>query len=275
MEPCKISVIIPCFNHGEFLPEAVASVTRLRRNDVELIVVDDGSTDERTRKEMDALIAQGIKVVRQANKGLAAARNAGIKIARGEFIIPLDSDNRIRENYLVSGVKLLQHEPSIGIVYGNAEYFGEKTGLWTIREFNLIALALGNYIDACALYRKSVWESVQGYDEQMPWMGYEDWDFWLRVASFNWGFAHLNEIAFDYRVRKGSMIETTNRHAGELISYIFNKPENRLLQLIKNKEMEIDKARQRLAEIEKSKDYRVGRFIMNPARKLKRMVGKR
>lgn len=67
-----MSVIIPCFNHGEFLPEAVASVNNIMRDDIELIVVDDGSTDERTRKGMDTLCAQGIKVIRQANKGLAA-----------------------------------------------------------------------------------------------------------------------------------------------------------------------------------------------------------
>ena len=76
-QPCKVSVVIPCFNHGEFLPEAVCSATAIEREDVELIVVDDGSTDEPTRKEMDALAAQGIRVIRQGNKGLAAARNAG------------------------------------------------------------------------------------------------------------------------------------------------------------------------------------------------------
>src|ERR1039458_6397603 len=97
---CKVSVVIPCFNHGEFLPEAVASVAHIGRDDVELIVVDDGSTDERTRKEMDALVAQGINVVRQENKGLAAARNAGILISKGEYILPLDADNRLRSGYI-------------------------------------------------------------------------------------------------------------------------------------------------------------------------------
>src|ERR1019366_6845833 len=81
-----ISVIIPCFNHGEFLPETVASVTDIERDDVELIVVDDGSTDERTRAEMDALVARGIRVIRQENKGLAAARNTGILVSKGEYI---------------------------------------------------------------------------------------------------------------------------------------------------------------------------------------------
>ncbi len=101
---CKVSVIMPCFNHGEFLPEAVASVNNIQRRDIELIVVDDGSTDERTRKEMEALSTQGINVVRQENKGLAAARNAGVLASQGEYIFPLDADDRMRGGWLARAV---------------------------------------------------------------------------------------------------------------------------------------------------------------------------
>src|ERR1019366_6284284 len=101
---CKVSVIMPCFNHGEFLAEAVASVTEIGRDDVELIVVDDGSTDERTRQEVDKLVAQGIKVIRQENKGVAAARNAGILASQGEFIFPLDADDRLRPGWIDRGI---------------------------------------------------------------------------------------------------------------------------------------------------------------------------
>src|SRR5438309_8808465 len=93
---CKISVVMPCFNHGEFLPEAAASVARLGREDIEIVVVDDGSTDERTREVMDELAERGTKVIRQENKGLAAARNAGIAASQGEYILPLDADDRLR-----------------------------------------------------------------------------------------------------------------------------------------------------------------------------------
>jgi glycosyltransferase involved in cell wall biosynthesis len=72
---CRVSVVMPCFNHGEFLPEAVASVIHLERDDVELIVVDDGSTDERTLRELDDLVARGIRVVRQDNKRLSGCGN--------------------------------------------------------------------------------------------------------------------------------------------------------------------------------------------------------
>ena len=104
-KPVKVSVIMPCFNHGEFVQEAVESVTRLGRDDLELIVVDDGSTDERTRREMDALSARGINVIRQENKGLAGARNAGVLAAQGEYIFPLDADDRLRSGWLEQGTQ--------------------------------------------------------------------------------------------------------------------------------------------------------------------------
>ena len=98
---------MPCFNHGEFVQEAVESVTRLGRDDLELIVVDDGSTDEHTRREMDAVAARGIKVIRQENKGLAAARNAGVAAAQGEYIFPLDADDRLRSGWWEQGTSIL------------------------------------------------------------------------------------------------------------------------------------------------------------------------
>src|SRR5215470_15436710 len=119
-KPCKISVVIPCFNHGEFLPEAVASVKNIRREDIEMIVVDDGSTDEQTRKEMDTLCAQGIKVIRQENQGLGAARNAGAAASQGEYLFPLDADDRLRAGWIDRGIAILESDPQVGVVYGDA-----------------------------------------------------------------------------------------------------------------------------------------------------------
>ena len=97
---------------------------------------------------------------------------------------------------------LLKNNPSIGVIYTDAEYFGEMTGRWHVPELNLLSLIRMNFIDACALYRKKLWEDVGGYDEQMPPIGLEDWDFWLRVASHGGSFVHLPKIGFDYRVRR-------------------------------------------------------------------------
>ncbi len=262
----RVSVVVPCYNHGEYLPEAVGSVTGLGRDDVEIVVVDDGSTDERTLREMNVLRARGIRVIRQENRGLAAARNAGIRASRADFILPLDSDNRIREAYLTKGVAMLEGDSALGVVYGDAEYFGDRTGRWQVEPFDLGRLALGNYIDACALFRKSLWDSIGGYDERMPRMGWEDWDFWLRAAVRGFGFAHVDAIAFDYRVRENSMLSTTNRHVEELLEYIFSKPDAHVLRPLRELGLEALSLRERVRVLEASRDYRLGRKILDPVR---------
>lgn len=217
------------------LLETLACVERVRNDSVaEVIIVNDGSTDPTTCGIFQELDAEKYTVVHQRNEGLGRARNAGIEIAKGEFILPLDSDNLIRKAYLNRGVSFLLEHPDVGVVYGDAEYFGEKTGRWTVAEFDLRSLVNANYIDACALYRKSAWQSVGGYDEKMR-MGWEDWDFWMRVALRGWKFFHLDEIAFDYRVRSGSMLSDTKRHVSELVAYIFDKPGNGILKALRNR----------------------------------------
>jgi glycosyltransferase involved in cell wall biosynthesis len=219
----KVSVVIPCFNHGEFLPEAVCSVTAIERDDIESIVVDDGSTDERTCKEMDALHARGIKVIRQENKGLAAARNAGIAISRGEYILPLDADNRLRSGYIEHGVRVLDANPQVGVVYGDAEYIGMRTGRWQVGSFERDRLLQWNYIDACAMYRRSIWEHNHGYDGTMPVQGLEDWDFWLGALEHGWEFAYVPEVLFDYRKAEQSMITRTQGFLPQVEAFIAKK----------------------------------------------------
>lgn len=202
----KVSVVIPCFNHGEFLRDAVESVVKLNRPDVELIVVDDGSTDEPTRTGMVTLQKEGHHVIRQDNNGLAAARNAGILASRGEYILPLDADNRIRRAYIERSIEILDGNPDVGVVYGDAEYIGLRVGRWEVGSFDPVRLLKTNYIDACAVYRRSVWEKNGGYDGGMPVQGLEDWDFWVGALEHGWQFVYVPEILFEYRVSNESMI---------------------------------------------------------------------
>jgi len=219
----KVSVVIPCFNHGEFLSEAVASVMAAKRDDVELIVVDDGSTDERTRTEMGTLDRQGITVIRQDNQGLAAARNAGILASKGEYILPLDADNRLRSSSIEHGIRILEGNPKVGVVYGDAEYIGMRTGRWHVGPFKPSQLLQWNYIDACAVFRRSVWEQNCGYDGTMPVQGLEDWDFWLGALEHGWQFAYVPEILFDYRVAKESMVTRAQSFVPQIERFVAMK----------------------------------------------------
>lgn len=200
----KVSVIIPCFNHGEFLPEAVASVTSMNRDDVELIVVDDGSTDERTHREMDKLSVAGFHVIRQENKGLPAARNAGIVASKGEYILPLDADDRLRPACIEHGMRILDAHPKTGVVYGDAQFFGITNERWVVGPFNPHGLLEKNRITASAVFRRAVWEQNGGYDERML-DGFEDWDFWIGAFEHGWQFAYVPEVLFEYRKAEGSM----------------------------------------------------------------------
>ncbi len=117
----KVSVIIPCYNHGAMLREALASVEEVRNeNLLEVIIVDDGSSEAETIRILKEVAEAGYSVVSQPNRRVSAARNTGIRVARGEFILPLDSDNRLREVYLKKGVSLLKENPKIGVIYADA-----------------------------------------------------------------------------------------------------------------------------------------------------------
>jgi len=285
----KVSIVIPCYNHGAMLREALASVEEVRdENLLEVIVVDDGSSDGETIRILKEVADAGYKVVSQSNRRVSAARNTGIRLAKGEFILPLDNDNRLRDVYLKEGVKLLRDNPGIGVIYADAEYFGEKTGRWQVQEFDLLSLIRKNFIDACALYRKALWEQVGGYDEQMPWMGLEDWDFWLRVGCHGCSFFHLPKIGFDYRVRADSLISRTIGFDGrvaredlnlveasprlaKLIDYIFSKPEMAFYKWVRETDEDVQHLRGQLRVVEASYSYRLGRAALAPPRLLRKL----
>jgi glycosyltransferase involved in cell wall biosynthesis len=220
---CKMSIIMPCFNHGEFLAEAVESVNNIKRDDIELIVVDDGSTDERTRKEMDTLCAQGTRVIRQENKGLAAARNAAVLASHGDYIFPLDADDRMRADWIDRGIGILESDPRVGVVYGDAQCFGTRTDRWHVGPFDPERLLFSNFIHASALYRRSVWERNAGYDGTMPVQGLEDWDFWVGALERGWRFHYLPEAFFEYRRAEQSMLTRAIPLYDQVLEFVARK----------------------------------------------------
>jgi glycosyltransferase involved in cell wall biosynthesis len=205
-----ISVVIPYFNHGSYILEAIESVELNDHKLFEIIIVNDGSTDPKSLEVIESLTNNGYNVINQLNQGLGTARNNGIKAAQGKYILPLDSDNKINPLYLKMSIDILDADDSIGVVYGNPVFFGDisEKRTWKTPAFNKTVLLFANYIDACAIFRKQLWENVGGYDEKMPWMGHEDWDFWIRISALNNKFYHINESMFYYRVISNSMISS-------------------------------------------------------------------
>ncbi|MBF0166169.1 MAG: glycosyltransferase family 2 protein [Alphaproteobacteria bacterium] len=216
-----ISIIIPCFNGGADLPETLASLEGQTFKDVEILVVDDGSTDSATLAYLQSL-PPAIRRIRQENKGLPAARNAGMRQARGQFLLPLDCDDRLEPSFLAEALQLLQARPDAAFVFAQMRLTGELQGV-TRKSYNPFVQLFLNQLPYCLLMRKSAWESLGGYDETFR-SGYEDWEFNIRLSAAGLHGVGLDAALFIYRVRSGGMLNSLSRQShAQLWQAIQNK----------------------------------------------------
>lgn len=228
-----VSVVIPTYNPCHFLLEAIASVeTASDGVPVELIIVDDGSDCPESIRLLSSLRGSGYHIVTQSNSGLSNARNLGFSLAKSQFVLPLDDDNRILAPYFTHGIDFLLNHPECGWAYGNQLNFGFDCFVHRPGPFDSVSLHTQNYIDACALLRKSMWESVGGYDTTL--CALEDWDFWLMCSSAGFMASYLDMDCFEYRVRENSMLR---RHLADeyehhsVISYLRSKHGDQIMPL--------------------------------------------
>ncbi len=200
----KVSVIIPCFNQGGYLDEAVDSVLQQSYNDYEIIVVNDGSTDRATLAKLSDYNKPKTSVIHTPNRGLVSARNIGIYEARGEYILPLDADDKIGKGYLDAAVTILDDDSQVGVVYCTAEKIGAVQEYWDLPEFIPERMLLDNLIFCTALFRKVDWQTIGGYRQNMKY-GWEDWDFWLSMVELGRKVVRIPHVLFYYRVNDVSM----------------------------------------------------------------------
>ncbi len=207
----KVSVVVPCYNHGDFLMETLDSLQAQTFTDYEIIVVNDGSTDEATVTLLQSLHLLRTRVIHTDNRGVSAARNRGITEASGEYILPLDADDKIGPEYLEQAVRLLESKPGIAIVYCERVFFGERDGIVPLPEYDPRSLLIDNCIYPAALFRKADWKTVGGYNEKMI-HGWEDWDFWISLSGLNKQVVKIPEPLFFYRVRSISRDHSLRFH---------------------------------------------------------------
>jgi len=199
-----VSVVIPCYNLGEYLPEAVESVRRQTCPPVELIIVNDGSTDEQTRQILQRYEHQaGITVYHKPNGGASSARNYGISRAHGDYILCLDADDVLLPDFLAETVAQLDAQPAAGVVSTYVESFGEQETIWRPNDYTPHALLTTNQICGGSLFRKLCWEQAGGYKEIKGW---EDWELWITIIEENgWQWAVVPQPLYRYRRRSGSL----------------------------------------------------------------------
>ncbi|GFM38536.1 glycosyltransferase [Desulfovibrio psychrotolerans] len=203
-----ISVVIPCYNHAEYLPDCIRSVVSQSFSELEIIVINDGSSDntESVAKAcIDAYPQHRIRYYAQPNSGLVASRNKGITRAKGEFILPLDADDLIAPSFLAQTVPVLMAHAHFGYVSTKALFFGDVNKIWPAQEFNPLSFFFMNQQTCTTLFRKSMWRELHGYRSEMV-HGYEDWEFWIRATQQGWAGAQIAEPLFFYRRKKQSML---------------------------------------------------------------------
>ena len=205
-----VSVIVPVYNSEKYIAEALESILASDYADIEVVCVDDGSKDKSLQiLQKYASEDSRVRVYSQQNAGACAARNYAISLAKGEFILPVDSDNKITSTFISRAIAVMLSDADVKVVAPRAMYFGDKKGEWKLPPFTLNLLARKNIIDTCAMFHKSDWERVGGYCTEIKTR--EDWAFWIAVLKDGGKVVRLSEIEFFYRVRATSK-RATNRH---------------------------------------------------------------
>ena len=210
-----VSVIIPAYNVAPFIAETLESLFAQTYRDFEAILVNDGSTDDteaRIAPYRDRLV-----YISQPNSGVMAARNAGLRAARGRYIALLDGDDLLLPRFLEALVGMLERDSTISVAYPNARYFGwpKHDGklhqdVFPVAEpvtFDRV-LRRECYIFGLLVFRREVIDEVGGYDENLAGQGAEDFELWLRMLRHGHQFKFSREVLALYRWRQDSLSNT-------------------------------------------------------------------
>lgn len=198
-----VTIVTATYDDARYIHLPIESVLSQSYENFEMIIVDDGGTDRESLDILSAIRHPRIKIVRQKNKGLPGARNTGICAGTGEYILPLDADDRITSTCLRRSVDTLHANPDIAMVYGDLGLFGTDNRVIPAGVFNTYRLLFGNYMPVGSMFRREAWESVGGYSEEM--MGFEDWEFWIKLVEKGWKFKKIDEVLFLHHQHGPSM----------------------------------------------------------------------
>jgi glycosyltransferase involved in cell wall biosynthesis len=220
-----VTIVIPCFNQGGFIHDALLSIFEQTEDDYDIVIIDDGSNDGETPQILDSLDFQRVRVVHQENIGLPGARNRGIAAARGEYVVTLDADDELAPQYIEKLAGVLDADESKAFAHCWARIYGDFQAIWATRPFNRYQLLLSNSVVGCVMLRKEAWMAVGGYDETML-EGNEDWDLWIRLTEAGFGNGQVTEPLFWYRKHGVSMsVETEARYESVLSSLVERLPD--------------------------------------------------
>jgi glycosyltransferase involved in cell wall biosynthesis len=200
-----LSIVIPCYNYGAFVEEAVRSVLAQTFKDIEVIVVDGGSDDPHTLdnlRRLEALKLPGVSVYYRDRRRLAGDnRNFGIARARGRYVGCLDADDMLRATYCEVALFLAEGY-GYGLIYSSLQCFGESTFRWLLTDASFPEIVARNQVSTTAIFRRADWAHSGGYRDWPPGTEYvpEDWELWARLLGLGCRPKSIREPLYLYRV---------------------------------------------------------------------------
>jgi glycosyltransferase involved in cell wall biosynthesis len=289
-----VSVIICNYNYERYIRQAINSALSQTYPNIELIIIDDGSTDD-SRGIIEKYLKNHpeIRYYKQKNQGAIAARNRGLKLAKGELLVFLDSDDTMPNNYLHE----LYHtavENRADVVYADLQCFGGSNQLLAADDFDLELLKYRNFINMAALIKKPAVKNMK-FDTELGKRGlvFEDWDFFLNLAMNGAKITKATSTVLNYRIHGDSRNNNNPFRPQKLESLIYIIVKNakkynysvedvlknlirsfgaeaslfaELEKIIKYNEAEIENLKQQIADFKKSRSYRLGRLLLAPFR---------
>lgn len=222
----KISLIVPCYNQAQYLSETLDSVLAQTYSSWECIIINDGSKDDTETVALHyTQLNNRFKYIYQDNQGVSVARNNAVLQSSGEYILPLDGDDKIGSTYVEKALNHFAQYPETKLVYCDAELFGAKNGKWILPEYSYDEIIWSNSIFCSAVFRRADFEKCGGFNPNMR-EGYEDWDFWLSFLKKEDIVYKINETLFYYRIRPESRNTTADNSREKLFLQIYHNHED-------------------------------------------------
>jgi glycosyltransferase involved in cell wall biosynthesis len=221
-----VSVIIPCYNHWEFVDEAVQSILAQTWQNVEIIIVDDASNQPEAAAMFKNYRPPKTRILHQPeNQGLSAARNAGMRQSRGKYICCLDADDKLQATYIEKAVTALEVNAGIALFWPWTQVFGAEERVWYAPQFDPEKIIYYNQAHPPAVFRRAAFEKSGGFNEDMR-EGFEDWEFWVRLTGHGYrGFRISEKLLFYRRLGRSFAQEAAQKHELLFASIQANNPE--------------------------------------------------
>lgn len=224
-----VEAVVTSFNQGSMIIEAIESLCSQTLLPAKIFLVDDGSTDENSIRileqiESDFRLPVPVEILHQTNKGVSAARNAGIRKVQTPLVLVLDGDDRLEPAYIEKVSNLLKKDSSIIAASSWLHTFGILDAVVRPAGGNVTAFLSRNCCPATHIFRRQIWEECGGYDESML-SGFEDWDFFLSMLETRSGthIKILKEALIDYRTAPASFNVRSMEKRLELMEFLIRK----------------------------------------------------